>query len=279
MATASGVKAKELYPGIFSRHAAAYQRRLDEIMARGQAPGRQRVLDLLAVQPGMRVLDLACGPATLTRRLAAQAAPDGEVVGVDLAEGMIELARQAGVPNARFEVMDIEDLEFPDASFDAVACGHGLQFVPDLGRCLRDVCRVLRPGARFAASAPAGSQGQGPWEVVDNVVDRYLPPAPVAVDHNPTRAVVSDPEAFRNAALSAGFAQARVEVISEKVRWSSAEELVSLLVSWWDCAVRMEGISVEKRTRFMADARDALKERFPSEIVTEQANHVLYAIA
>ncbi|HEV2141307.1 MAG TPA: methyltransferase domain-containing protein [Candidatus Dormibacteraeota bacterium] len=272
------MKAKELYPGVFSRYAAAYQRRLDEIMARGQAQGRQRVLDLLAVQPGMRVLDLACGPATLTRRLAAQAAPDGEVVGIDLAAGMIELARQVGIPNARFEVMDIEDLEFPDAAFDAAACGHGVQFAPDLGRCLREVRRVLRPGGKFAASVPAGSPGQRPWQVVGEVVDRYLPPAPVPDDQRPTRAVVGDPAAFRNAALSAGFAEARVEVISEKVRWKSSEELVSLFLSWWDCAVRMEGIGAEKRAKFVADANAALKEAFPGEIVTDEANHVLYAI-
>src|SRR5438067_6180241 len=61
------VKSKDLFPAIFSRHAAAYQQRLDEIMARGEARGRQRVLELLAAKPGMRVLDLACGPGTLSR--------------------------------------------------------------------------------------------------------------------------------------------------------------------------------------------------------------------
>src|SRR5439155_557008 len=82
------------------------------IMARGEARGRQRVLDLVDARPGMRVLDLACGPGNLAWRLAALVAPDGEVVGVDLAPGMIELARRRSVRNARFEVMDIEQLAF-----------------------------------------------------------------------------------------------------------------------------------------------------------------------
>jgi len=97
MEEARGLKSKQLFPAIFSRHATAYQRRLDGIMARGEARGRQRVIELLDVKAGMRVLDLACGPGTLTRPLAGQVAPDGEVVGVDLAPGMIDLARAAGI--------------------------------------------------------------------------------------------------------------------------------------------------------------------------------------
>ncbi len=272
------MKSKELFPAIFSRHAASYQRRLDQIMARGQARGRRRVIELVEAEPGMRVLDLACGPATLSRRLAEQVAPDGEVVGVDLAEGMIELARRAGIANARFEVMDIEQLAFAGASFDAAVCGHGLHFVPDLHRCMSEVRRVLRPRKRFAASVPVGSQKQRPWALVEEVVDRYLPPAPEAVDRLSTRTAVTDPEAFRAAALSAGFAEARVEVISEKVRWGSAEELVSLFVSWWDCAVRMEATGADQREAFVTDAIAALKRAYPREIETDEANHVLFAV-
>ena len=93
--------AKELYPGTFSRHAAAYKRRLDEVMARGEARGRTAVIDWLDLMPGKRVLDLACGPGTLSYGLARAVSPDGDVVGIDLAPGMIELAQRnapAGLP-------------------------------------------------------------------------------------------------------------------------------------------------------------------------------------
>src|SRR5713226_2953460 len=119
------MKSKELFPAIFSRHAVAYQHRLDDVMRRGEARGRERVIELADARPGMHVLDLACGPGNLSRRLAALVAPDGEVVGVDLAPGMVEIARKAAIPNARFEVMDIEALAFLDGSFDAAVCGHG----------------------------------------------------------------------------------------------------------------------------------------------------------
>jgi len=186
------VKSKELFPAMFSRNAAAYQQRLDGIMTRKEASGRQRVIELLDLRPGMRVLDLACGPGTLSKPIAALVAPDGELVGVDLAEGMIQLARAAGIPNASFQVMDIEQLAFPDAWFDAAACGHGLQFVPDLARALGEAHRVLRPGARFAASVPLSNDNQRPWMVIDEVVDRWLPPAPAATDQQSTRSMVAD---------------------------------------------------------------------------------------
>ncbi|HKW72105.1 MAG TPA: methyltransferase domain-containing protein [Candidatus Dormibacteraeota bacterium] len=273
------MKSKELYPSIFSRHAGAYQRRLNEIMRRGQAQGRQRVIELLNVTPGMRVLDLACGPGTLSGPLAKQVGPDGEVIGIDLAPGMIELARAAGLPNARFEVMDIEQLLFPDATFDAAACGHGIQFAPDLGSALRETRRVLRPGAKFAASVPVGSQKERPWALVEDVVNRYLPPAPQAVDQQATRAVVADVDAFRTAAIDAGFDEAVVEVTGEVVRWKSAGELVALFMSWWDCAVRLEGVSSERSKQFAEEALVALTKNYPGVIETRESNHVLFATA
>ncbi|HXO59684.1 MAG TPA: methyltransferase domain-containing protein, partial [Candidatus Acidoferrum sp.] len=81
--------AKDLYPGTFSRHAAAYKRRVDEVMAHGEARGRIGVIDWVDPRPGNRILDLACGPGTLSYPLARAVTPGGEVVGIDLATGMI----------------------------------------------------------------------------------------------------------------------------------------------------------------------------------------------
>lgn len=273
------MNSKELFPPIFSRHANSYRARLEAIMARGEARGRQRMIDLVDARPGMRVLDLACGPGNISRRIAALVGPDGEVVGVDLAPGMIELARASGIRGARFEVMDIENLTFPDASFDAAACGHGMQFVPDVDRALREARRVLRPGGRFAASVPVTSDGQRPWTVVEEAVERWLPPAPKATDNQATRAVVGSIDTFREHALAAGFATAQVEAIEERIRWESAEQFVSMFMSWWDCASRLEGLDEERRRGFTEDAFRMLRAQFPAEFETTGRNHVLLAIA
>jgi ubiquinone/menaquinone biosynthesis C-methylase UbiE len=276
---ATGMKSKDFFPAVFSRHAEAYQRRLEDIMARGEARGRTRVIELAGARPGMRILDLACGPANLSRRLAAQVAPGGEVVGVDLAPGMIELARSAGIPNARFEVMDIERLEFADATFDVAVCGHGLQFAPDLGRALREARRVLKTSGGLAASVPISGPNEAPWNLLYSVLDRWLPPRTEVADQKATREVVGDEQAFRQAALDAGFASANVEVIEEVVQWESAEHLVSMFTSWWDCASRLESVDRSRREGFMQDALTTLEREHPGPITTTGRNHVLDARA
>ena len=273
------VKAKDLFPAIFSRHAEAYGRRLDQIRSRGEARGRQRVLDVVAARPGMRILDLACGPGNLTRRLAHAVAPEGEVVGVDLAPGMIEVARSRAIPHARFELMDIEELAFADASFDAATCGHGLQFVPHLERALGEARRVLRKGSKFAASVPVGAPSQGVQDLLDAVIARHLPAAPRAIDQGTTRETVSAPETFSVAVLGAGFAGANIETIDETVRWQSVEQLVALFTSWWDCAARLEGLTEEQQAAFVDDALETLRRDHRGPIETTARSLVLDATA
>jgi ubiquinone/menaquinone biosynthesis C-methylase UbiE len=273
------LKSKDLFPAVFSRHALAYQQRLQEIMANGEARGRVRAIELLRVQPGMRVLDLACGPGTLSRRLAHDVAPGGEVVGVDLAPGMIELARAAGIPNTFFEVMDMEQLSFADESFDAALCGHGLQFVPRLPLALREARRVLRPRARYTASVPVQRTAASVWSTLDALVDRWLGPAPRVIDQESTRDAIADTRRFAQAALDAGFQSADVEVVDETVMWESAEHMVAMFTSWWDRAVRMEGVGEDRRQKFRDEAIATLKRTYPGEIETTGRNHVLLAIA
>src|SRR5207237_6840668 len=90
--------AKDLYPGTFSRHAAAYKARLDEVMARSESRGRAAVIEWVEPSPGKRILDLACGPRMLSYRLARDVSPDGEVVGIDRAPGMVVLAGRDAAP-------------------------------------------------------------------------------------------------------------------------------------------------------------------------------------
>ena len=146
------MRATELYGGIFSRHAAAYRARHRQI----RSEGRERALELLAVQPGERVLDLACGPGNLSRRLAAAR---GWVVGVDIAEGMLALAR-SDVPEAAFARTDLARLGLAGAAFDAGLCGHGLQFLADLAGAavitlLIQVLQILASQPGMPKTAPA----------------------------------------------------------------------------------------------------------------------------
>jgi ubiquinone/menaquinone biosynthesis C-methylase UbiE len=262
------VKAKDFYPAVFSRHAGSYMRRLDCIMSKRESRGRLRVIELIAAAPGERILELACGPGTLSQILATRVAPTGEVVGVDLAPGMISLAASSAPANATFLVMDIERLEFPDHSFDAAACGHGLQFAPDLGRALGEAHRVLRPRGRLAASVPIEGIKESVWDLIDDVAERWLPPPPQVIDARATRATVTDADALCAALFSAGFDTASVEVIDEEVLWDSAEQLVSMFMGWWDFAYRIEGLDAASREAFRREAIDAVRSEHPGVIKT-----------
>src|SRR6266511_5818212 len=86
------------------------------------------------LRPGRRVLDVGCGPGTITLGLAKAVAP-GEVIGVDLQEGLVERARglaaQRGIPNVRFERADAYELPFPDGSFDAALAHRVVMHLAD----------------------------------------------------------------------------------------------------------------------------------------------------
>lgn len=272
------LKSKDLYPGIFSRHADAYARRLEHIMSRHEARSRERVLELLSAKQGMRVLDLACGPGTLSARVSEKVAPHGEVVGVDLAAGMLEVARSAQIPCARFQVMDMERLEFPDQWFDAAVCGHGLQFASDLVRVLAETRRVLKPGGRFAASVPTGGVADPALSALDEAASRWLPAWVDAIDQQATRATVGDAAAFRAAALKSGFQSAEVEVIEERSHWSSPEHFVSTSATWWSCASRLDAVTPEIRDAFMHDAISAVRKHHAAGFESTGRSHVIFAV-
>ena len=275
--------AKDLFPSTFSRVAHAYKRRLDEVMARGEARGRIAVIDWVHPVPGKRILDLACGPGTLSYPIAKSVSPDGEVVGIDLAAGMIELARREAPPGlpVRFELMDMEDLRFPDHSFDAAVSGHGLQFVPDLSRALAETRRVLKPGARMAASVPVDPlQPSEAQAILERAVGGALPPAPKARDQFTTRRIVEDEAAFATSARQAGFGAADVVRYEESTTWASPKHFIDMSAGWWSMAIRLDRLAPGERAALLERATRAIEaELGTGPLQIAGATNVLQAIA
>ncbi len=112
------------------------------------------------LEPGMRVLDLGCGPGTISLGLAKAVEP-GEMQGIDMEESQIEIARGAatagGHRNAVFRTGDVTRLPYEDASFDAAHCHALLMHVPDTEAVLAEVQRVLKPGGLISAREMIGS--------------------------------------------------------------------------------------------------------------------------
>jgi SAM-dependent methyltransferase len=107
----------------------------------------------VALQPGQRVLDVACGTGILARHAAPILGAEGLVVGIDINPGMLKVAKkQRPMAGCRLEWRqgDAAALPFEDASFDVVLCQQGLQFFPDRVGALREMRRVLVPGGQLA---------------------------------------------------------------------------------------------------------------------------------
>jgi 2-polyprenyl-3-methyl-5-hydroxy-6-metoxy-1,4-benzoquinol methylase len=145
-----------------------------------------RTLELLRLQPGEAVLDVGCGPGILAVRAAGAVAPGGSVQGVDVAEGMLAVAREKaaeqGVGDAvAFELGDMHDLRFPDGAFDAVACSYAMFFAESVTAVGRELWRVLAPGGRLVV-ATIGEQFFEPmWSQFRHEAARLRPDLDVSM--------------------------------------------------------------------------------------------------
>ena len=105
------------------------------------------------LKPGMRLLDVGCGPGTISMGLAEVVAP-GEIIGVDIEESQIEMARAAAIAgghsNAEFKVGSALDLPFESNSFDVAHAHAAMMHIPETGRAAEEMLRVLKPGGVIA---------------------------------------------------------------------------------------------------------------------------------
>ncbi|MBA2439782.1 MAG: class I SAM-dependent methyltransferase [Thermoleophilaceae bacterium] len=132
---------------MFDRIAGVYDR-MNSVMTAGMdARWRERAVDLAGVSPGDRALDVATGTGDLARELGRRVGPEGEVVGLDFSESMLEIAR-AKAPELRFETGNALDLPYADGEFAAATVGFGARNFSDLRTGLAEMARVTRPGGR-----------------------------------------------------------------------------------------------------------------------------------
>jgi len=113
-----------------------------------------RTIEQLNLKQGERVLDVCCGSGASAIPSARIVGPEGSVLGVDLAEDLLKLARQKaralGLHNIEFQQGDMLDLHFEDSHFDAVVCVFGIFFVPDMQAAVRELWRLVRSGGKLA---------------------------------------------------------------------------------------------------------------------------------
>lgn len=145
------------------------------LIAKSTEQGAEEFIDRLALAPGTRMLDVACGNGNL-----AIAAARGGVIatGADIATNLLEAGRERARAEGltiQFDEGDAEHLPYPDAAFDVVVTMFGAMFAPRPDLAAAELVRVCRPGGRIAMAnwTPGGFAGQ-----VLKTVARYAPPPP-----------------------------------------------------------------------------------------------------
>jgi ubiquinone/menaquinone biosynthesis C-methylase UbiE len=183
-------------------------------------PAQTRLLEMAHLRPGDRVLDVACGTGLVSFRAAQAVGEHASVLGTDISEGMIELARsRAPAPlNVRFERMDAEELVLENESVDVVLCALGLMYVPDPRKALAEMRRVLKPGGR-AVAAVWGQRSRCGWADIFPIVD-----ARVKSEVCPLFFALGTGDRLADTFAQAGFTDIASAKLDTRLRYSSAEE-------------------------------------------------------
>jgi ubiquinone/menaquinone biosynthesis C-methylase UbiE len=128
----------------------------DSVWARYTARFAADLIDLMSPQLAEQALDVAGGSGAAGLKVAERIGPAGKVVIADISPGMLSVASRnaaaRGLSHVETREMDAERLEFPDGVFDLATCTFGLMLLPDPGRALRELRRVLRPGGRLGVA-------------------------------------------------------------------------------------------------------------------------------
>lgn len=195
------------------------------------AMGRHMTESLVAeaqVQPGMRVLDVACGTGEPAISISMLLNGTGSVTGVDISAGPLNMAQsranQRDLRNIAFALADVHALPFPDHAFDRITCRLGLMFFADPRRALGEMRRALKPGGR-ASVVVWGPIEQPYFESTVGTIVRLLP----GIGSAPAGAVMfkfAQPGMMTAALREAGFQNIQEELRTIDWTWMGSPEEV-----------------------------------------------------
>ncbi len=188
-------------------------------------------------EPGKRILDLACGTGHPALSAARRVRPGGEVVGIDIALEMVaaatELARDEGLDNTEFRVMNAETLDFPDASFDGVTSRWGIMFPDDVAKTCREVYRVLKPGGLVSFAFWDDTEKNPRQGFMETVIRKALAEPPRPRGTGGVAYKFSDPQPLIDMLTDAGLRVGAVETVTFSYDFVDADELWQGLNEAW----------------------------------------------
>lgn len=214
------------------------------------------LLDFVALRPGERMLDLACGTGVVAREAASRVGVSGRVVGLDINGEMLARARatRAAVEWCEGSAMD---LPFAVGTFDVVVCQQGLQFFPDESKALREVQRVLIPGGRLAAAVWCSIESSPGHHALALGLERHVGAEAAKLMYSVFR--LGDSQALQTSLEGVGFRDVRLQRERKVARFPSPDLFARWMVA--GSVLGRTGIQVrnEALTAMIREVDDALQ--------------------
>lgn len=210
------------------------------------------LLDAAGVAAGQRILDVACGTGVVAREAADRLGEKGTVVGLDLNEAMLAVARRLR-PDLEWRQGDVAALPFRDGSFDVVLCQAGLMFFPDAGQALREMARVVRDEGVVAVQVWDRLEAQPAYQRFADVAARHA--GPEALDLVGAYFVCGNVDELRTLVRSSGLDVTAIRTFSTVMRFDSTDEFVTTEVEATPLAERLDD---DAYRRILEDSRGAL---------------------
>ncbi|THJ19468.1 MAG: methyltransferase domain-containing protein [Nitrospira sp. CG24D] len=187
------------------------------------------MLDMADVREGQRVLDVAAGAGEQTIVTAQRVGLTGSVLATDISTNILafaqQAARHAGLKNVETAVVDGENLELPENSFDAVISRVGLIYFPDQHKALTGMKRVLKSGGRVAAITYSTPENNKFFSVPVSIIRRRAN-LPLPLPGQPGPFSLGSPGVLEAAYQKAGFRDIQIRLVPSPLRMPSAAECV-----------------------------------------------------
>jgi ubiquinone/menaquinone biosynthesis C-methylase UbiE len=235
----------------------------------------RKTVEKLNLGGGARVLDVCCGTGSSAIPAAELVGPSGFVIGIDLADKLLALARekarQRALQNIAFRAADMLELDYTAESFGVVLCVFGISFVPDMPAAVRQLWRLVRPGGKLAIT----TWGRNVLEPANGLFWRSVRElrSELPIPSNPWDSI-ADPKGLRQMLRDGGAKE--VEVIAEN-KWHP----IRSPEDWWTIVLgsaRRKGIE-RLTTEEVTAVREANLAFIRDRRITTLETNALYAIA
>jgi SAM-dependent methyltransferase len=226
-----------------------------------------------SIRPGQQVLDVACGTGVLTVAVAESVGPGGEVIGLDINEGMLDVARKRS-SQIDWRQGRAESLPFEDERFDAVVSQFGLMFFEDRRGAIQEMVRVLRPGGRLAVAVWDSLENTPGYAKVTELLARLFDAEMAAALEAPF--ILGDRRDLEPLFAGQMLDNLRIETLEGIARFPSIESWMYTDVKGWTLADQLDDEQFDLLQRaareelkpFVGEDDGTVRFRAPAHIVT-----------